>query len=150
MDFFTTNNVPTLVYFPLDADTRFPDDPNLYRWRATWDNWFPEKPTGIILIPYPVLKKTNHGAWVDHRAYWSGEWVLSGHKKLVMDGSMSAWAKPTKDDAIHSLAHRLVRWSQKVADSHRKASASAHALRTLFPEYDNFAKCALEYLSDDV
>lgn len=137
---------PRLIYFPHDADTLFPDDPDQYRWRATWDDWFPENPTGIILMPYPVLKKTKHGAWIDHHAYWSGEWVLTGHKRFVVDGSNSSWAKLTKEAAIYSLAHRLVGWSSNVAKAHKRVVAASHALWTLFPEHTNFAKAALAHL----
>jgi len=105
------------------------DAPDLIRWRAFWDKEpSSNRYAGIFLQCFPVVRKTHYGAWIDPEAYrcltrqpWqegalANEWVLSNarHHKLVYDGSGSAWAKPTRAEALRSLGIRLMRWSAAV------------------------------------
>ena len=99
------------------------DAPDLIRWRAFWDKEpNSNRYAGIFLKCFPVVRKTHCGAWIDPEAYrWqegalANKWVLSNarHHKLVYDGSGSAWAKPTRAEALRSLGIRLMRWSAAV------------------------------------
>jgi len=105
------------------------DAPDLIRWRAFWDKDIAtNRYAGIFLQCFPVVRKTHCGAWIDPEAYRkltrppreegapANEWVLSDAKdhKLVYDGSGSAWAKPTRAEALRSLGIRLMRWSAAV------------------------------------
>jgi hypothetical protein len=115
------------------------DDPDHIRWRATWHrHWDTGLPVGIELTPYPVARKTPCGAWVDPVAFrqatkqpWedgapANEWLLSDKRlwKFVHDRSGSAWAKPTRAEALYSLGVRLTRWSAKVRRDVERVNAA--------------------------
>jgi hypothetical protein len=122
------------------------DDPDRIRWRATWHrHWDTGLPVGIELTPYPVARKTPCGAWVDPLAYrqatkqpWedgapANEWLLSDKRlwKFVYDRSGSAWAKPTRAEALRSLGVRLVRWSAKVRRDVERVNAACDVAEAL-------------------
>jgi hypothetical protein len=113
------------------------DDPDRIRWRATWKrDYSTGLPVGIELTPYPVARKTPCGAWLDPLAFrelkeWTEagarrEWLLSDKRlwKFVHDRSRSAWAKPTRDEALKSLCYRLIRWSQAVRRDVERVNAA--------------------------
>jgi len=117
------------------------NDPDRIRWRATWHrHWDTGLPVGIELTPYPVARKTTCGAWVDPLAYYARtygdaqhEWKLSdkGLWKFVHDGSGSAWAKPTRAEALRSLGIRLTRWIAKVRRDVARVNAACDVAEAL-------------------
>jgi hypothetical protein len=122
----------------------FGDNPDAHRWRAWWgspvsDNWMDGR--GIHLACYPVVKKTRAGAWVAHHAYWNGSgWKNTTAAKLVMDGSGSAWAKPTQEHAIRSIAIRLERWATRERQAIYLLKSSIVTLRKLRPDMTSYVE----------
>jgi hypothetical protein len=128
----------------------FGDDPALHRWRAWWANgtgdW--RDGLGIELRCYPIVRKTNAGAWIAHHAYWNGKnWKHISAAKLVMDKSGSAWAKPTRDEAVRSIAIRLSRWFAIQRHSVHKLKAAAVTLQKLRPDLPSYTEGILETFS---
>lgn len=122
------------------------DDPARIRWRAMWDsNYNDGLPGGIYMQCYPVVRKTSEAAWIDPHAYrlatkqpWEEgapayEWNLSdpSNHKLVYDRSGSAWAKPTRAEALRSLGVRLTRWSVKVERDVKRVNAACDVAAAL-------------------
>ena len=74
------------------------------------------------------------------------EWVAyegkPTKKRLLHNGSGSAWAKPTQEEAIHSLAIRLTRWANHVARDVQKARSAADVLEKLRPNLKMSADAA--------
>lgn len=126
------------------------DDPEKHRWRAWWASGDRlNEVSGIELRAYPVIKQTKCGVWIDTLAWreWSrGEndpyqiWNLSAlGNKFIHNDSGQAWAKPTQDQAIKSLAIRLCRWSNRVAGDIRRIESASNALAKLRPDMEDFA-----------
>ena len=122
------------------------DDPDRIRWRAHWDsNYSTGLPGGIFMECYPVVRKTYAAAWIDPHACrqatkqpWEEgapayEWTLSDSSlhKLVYDKSGSAWAKPTRAAALHSLGVRLTRWSAKARRDVERVNAACDVAKVL-------------------
>lgn len=125
----------------------FGDDPVSHRWRAWWssgtDDW--RDGLGIELRCYPVVKTTSAGAWIANHAYWNGaNWQNISAARLVMNGSGSAWAKPTQDAAVRSLAVRLSRWFEIQRTSVHRLKAAAITLQKLRPDLPAYSKGILE------
>lgn len=132
------------------------DDPSSHRWRASWvTSWGDDIISGINLDAYPVLRLTPTGAWVDPHAYrqatkqpWEDgapglEWITHRHsKRWVGNSSGSAWAKPTQEAAIRSIAIRLMRWAQKCANDHAKVMAAVETLQAIRPDMKSHAEAA--------
>lgn len=131
------------------------DAPALHRWRAGWvTEQLRAGPSvaGIQLRAYPVIKTNPESVWIDEWADrqatkqpWEEgapgmEWVAYEakpvKKRLLHSGSGSAWAKPTQEEAIHSLAVRLTRWASHIALDVQKARSAAEALEKLRPNHD--------------
>jgi hypothetical protein len=135
----TPKDAPRIV----DAYREFEgvDDPDRIRWRATWHRSHDTGlPVGIELTPYPVARKTPCGAWVDPHAYYARtyrdaqhEWKLSDKRlwKFVHDRSGSAWAKPTRAEALRSLGIRLCRWSSAVRRDVERVNAACDVAEAL-------------------
>ena len=139
------------------------DVPDTHRWRAWWvRSSYDSTVTGIELRAYPVIKTTPCGVWINADGYrqatkqpWekgapAHEWVPFEpkwmKKRFIQSGSGSAWAKPTQEEAIHSLAVRLSRWSNHVASDVSKvmsAAATMEALRPNYPSYVQHARAAI-------
>lgn len=117
-----------------DRFTDFPENPDLVRWRAWWD-WdaYGETLHGIELRCYPVIKVTPLGAWIACSSIHHGEWVLSGQKRWVSNDGGQAWAKPTKADALFSIAYRFSRWGTRLSNDINRYMTVAHALTELMP-----------------
>jgi hypothetical protein len=135
------------------------DNPSTHRWRAWWCSSSSNPPVyGIELRAYPVLKSTPCGAWINVDGYreatkqpweegapaiewvpFDGQWMK---KRFVHNGSGSAWAKPTQEEAIRSLAIRLSRWSNHVARDARKVLAAADVMEKLRPKYPIYVQAA--------
>ena len=133
------------------------DDPTTHRWRAQWET----NGEGIWLVAYPVIKTTPCGAWINEHSYreatkqpWEEgapdkQWVpyREGMKKrFVHNNSGQAWAKPTKEEALHSLAIRLCRWTSNIRREVNRARAAAETLRKLRPQEADFAQTAINNL----
>ena len=77
------------------------------------------------------------GAWIDpHSVYWPDGWEFyagSPHKRLVMNGSGSSWAKLSKDEAVMSLTYRLKRWAQKSRAELTRVEEAVRIAETVFP-----------------
>lgn len=128
------------------------DDPDKHRWRAHWAQGDRSgEVSGIYLTAYPVVRLTKEGAWIDTLPYrqataqpWeegaqSLEWVISkdgAAHRFVVNGSGSSWAKMTRDEAIHSIAIRLERWTKRLAHEVEHASAAALALKQVRPDLE--------------
>ena len=146
------------------------DEPDKHRWRA-W--WALSDVNGIVggieLRAYPVIKVNPASVWIDEwgareatKQPWEEgapgmAWVeYNGRpvkKRLCYNGAGSAWAKPTQDEAIRSLAIRLCRWTGHIA---RDAERAASAIRTLeklrpdLPGYTQTAKANLASMNGGV
>lgn len=108
-----------------DWNPNLADDPTRWRWRATFEfGSYGAREAYAVLRAYPVVKLTECGAWIDEfgTVCHGGMPIVqteSGRNiagvRLVMNGSGQAWAKPTRDEALHSLAYRLKRRAEKTA-----------------------------------
>lgn len=149
---FCTPGPATITVFGFDD---LGDDPSRHRWRAHWaPGDLANEVSGIYLQAYPVVRLTKKGAWIDTLSYrqatkqpWedgapSLEWVISESKsahRFIVDGSGSSWAKPTRDDAIRSIAIRLERWTRKLANEHKRAMSAVLGLRHVRPDLEHFS-----------
>lgn len=153
------NDVFNLQIAPLNTgiaqaynQTTLSDDPEKHRWRAHWEDTYDHgneggyRVCGILLIAYPVLRKTPKGAWIDRsslaRMAPGGEvtWDFSGRTRWVSDDGAMAFAKPTREQALHSLAYRLMRWHQKSLRDLRRVHQAAAMCRDLLPQYAEFTR----------
>lgn len=126
------------------------DAPDLHRWRAQWSD-SDDAVDGIQLVAYPVVSVTPKGAWIDQHAWRERQrdglaWHLSGEKRWVSNDGAQAWAKPTQEQALVSIAVRLHRWSQKLYHETRRLRAAAEVLKVLRPQDQSFAHRAIETL----
>lgn len=155
------------MLIPLNAKTEAPsifynredlgDAPALHRWRASWWRFADNGDCyGVCLTAYPVVRLTRCGAWISTDNDW--DWDYSGeepvaiwrpywppgsegekrNRRWVANDSDSAWAKPTRDAAIHSIAYRLYRWSQVLSRDARRVRGAEAALRRLAPRETPF------------
>jgi hypothetical protein len=131
------------------------DNPDTHRWRAWWATTCDGIVTGIELTAYPVTRLTPAGAWIDtiagrqaSKQPWEEgapgyEWAYYGagpqKDKWVANGSSSAWAKPTRDEAVRSLAARLARWTGHLAWDVKRARLCTEALAKLRPDLSRYA-----------
>jgi len=134
------------------------DDPTTHRWRAAWSFTWDGYCDGINLTAHPVLKATRCGAWISQDSRLLSSWT--GHsawedfdpgwmkKRLVMDDSMQAWAKPTREAAMHSLAVRLTRWATNIRKEVEKARDAARTLIKLRPDDAFLGTAALGFLTE--
>ena len=125
----------------------FGDDMAKHRWRAWWaagtGDW--RDGLGIELRCYPVVRTTPAGVWIAHHAYWNGaNWKSITAAKWVLNGSGSAWAKPTQDDAVRSLAVRLSRWATIQQNSVHRLKAAAVTLQKLRPDLPAYSEGILD------
>lgn len=128
------------------------DEPDLHRWRAWWITDGNSLVSGIELHAYPVIKTNPESVWIDEWGYREAKkqpwedgapgmgWVTfegkSMKKRLLHNNSGSAWAKPTQEEAIHSLAVRLTRWANHLARDVKKVRSAADALEKLRPNHE--------------
>lgn len=145
------------------------DNPDTHRWRAWWSRDYDDVVTGIELQAYPVVSFTPAGAWIDiiagrqaSKQPWEEGapayvWSVpaSGPRKVkwMANGSGSAWAKPTQEEAVRSLAVRLTRWTGHLARDVKRARQCADVLAKLRPDLPSYAGRAKEniraaYLGD--
>lgn len=136
------------------------DNADTHRWRAWWATSYDNVVTGIELLAYPVTRRTPSGVWIDTaagrqatRQPWEEgapayEWTHYGKgvPKWLSDGSGSAWAKPTRDEAIRSLAIRLTRWSGHLTRDVKRARQCAEVLAVLRPDLPAYAQAARQNL----
>jgi hypothetical protein len=149
-----TQHVDLLPEIVLQYD--IPEDPDSIRWRAWWSDkvCFPAGcAAGIELACYPVIRKTKCGAWIDPYAYrqatkqpWEDgapamEWAphIEGALRWVSDNSGQSWAKPTREEAVRSLAIRLSRHARNVQNSRDKIARRAAVLENLRPDLSDYA-----------
>lgn len=130
------------------------DDPELHRWRAWWES-SDDVVYGISLRAYPVIKTNPSSVWINQDGYrmasatgkvwedFNPKWM---RKRLLHNGSGSAWAKPTQDGALESLAIRLTRWANNLERDVQKALRAARVLEELCPENKWAAQSAIETL----
>lgn len=127
------------------------DEPDKHRWRAWWVTDGNGVVTGIELHAYPVIKTNPESVWINADGYrehtregiqWEAFEPRWMRKRLLYNGSGSAWAKPTQEEAIHSLAIRLTRWANHVARDVQKARSAADVLEKLRPNLKMSADAA--------
>ena len=125
------------------------DDMRVVRWRATWDRSYDGSVIGVLVEPFPVVRNTEHGAWVDPYAYWHGEWNFSEKRchKWMRNDSGQAWAKPTKESAIESLIYRHERWASRIANDVIYFHKVTAVLARLFPDKERQAKDAFRLIN---
>lgn len=155
-DFFSLEltKVPTIHCYGYDD---LGDDPLSHRWRATWE----QDGFGIWLQAYPVIRTTPTGVWIAKHAYrqatkqpWedgapANEWVYRAEeRRWISNKSGASYAKPTKDDAIKSLAIRLTRWTCRIKAEYDRAMSAAETLASLRPELSLYADTAKKNLMD--
>ena len=125
------------------------DFPDRHRWRATWydtadDEQGGHRVIGILLTAYPVVKLTPCGAWIDSHAYrhrlaLEVEWDCSDTQQWVSNNSGASFAKPTQEDALHSIAYRLMRWRQKTIRDVKRLREAAAVCKAVLPQHARFA-----------
>lgn len=114
------------------------DNPATHRWRAGWTAGEHDK-TDIELRPVRVVKPTPAGAWIDPDAWWDGSsWCYVGSKRWVANDSGSAWAKPTQEAALQSLAIRLDRWAIQMANQLTQLRSAIATAEELLPQYGSW------------
>lgn len=122
------------------------DAPHLHRWRAFWGlGDFRGEVSGIELKAYRVLRLTPTGAWIDTDNFRTGRvWETDDwhRKRWVSNDGRQAWAKPTRDEAILSLAVRLTRWTDRLSGEVGRARSAAEALGKLRPDLESYALTA--------
>lgn len=143
------------------------DSPKTHRWRASWASGGEgDMVNGIILTAYPVIKRTRCGVWINcngsrqaTKQPWEEgapalDWVPFNErwmkKRFVNDGSGQAWAKPTQEEALRSLAIRLCRWAQNVHWNMRRVQAAADVLEKLRPDWPSYPEAARSRLRGDL
>jgi hypothetical protein len=124
------------------------DAPDQHRWRAQWSD-ADDRVDGIRLVAHPVVSVTPRGAWIDQHAWRERRadglgWHLSGSKRWVSNDGGQAWAKPTQEAALLSIAVRLHRWSQKLYHEIQRLHAAAEVLKVLRPQDQSYAHRAIE------
>lgn len=131
-----------IEFYPDGVD----DNPETHRWRARWDRPYLEqdKPVGIVVTGYEVIRLTPKGAWIETHPWRPGKDGV----RLVSNTAVSTWAKPTKQAALHSLAVRLHRWAQTVNNDALRVLASADALERLAPDLAIHAKDARKAMAE--
>lgn len=143
------------------------DNPETHRWRAGWASSSGGDPLiyGIILTAHPVIKRTRCGVWINvdgsrqaMKQPWeegapAKEWAPFDdrwmRKRFVNDGSGQAWAKPTQEEALRSLAIRLCRWAQNAHRDMKRAQAAADVLEKLRPDWPSYPEAARAHLRGD-
>ena len=131
--------------------SELPDDSSTHRWRAHWASDWEGNILGIDLVAYPVVSLTPQGAWIDPNAWrehgLSGpRWALTGQRRWVSNSGGAAWAKPTQEEAIRSIAIRLSRWTSRLHNEVNRARQAAKALGPLRPEDARYVKLSLDAL----
>ena len=154
---FSVEISPTIYYAQKDLG----DEPHMHRWRARWSFACNGDCDGILLSAHPVLKTTNCGVWISEDGYmeatkqpWEDgapgmEWVSFQpwmKKRFVHNRSGQGWAKPTREEAMHSLAIRLTRWTANIAREVENAASAAAVLEKLRPMDADYAKAAIKNL----
>ena len=125
------------------------DDPEKHRWRAWWALSDVDNITGgIELRAYPVIKVNPASVWIDEwgdirpDGMWESYEGKPIKKRLCHNGAGSAWAKPTQEEAIRSLAIRLCRWTNKIAHEAERAASAIKALEQLRPDLPGYTQTA--------
>ena len=127
------------------------DDPAKHRWRAWWASDYGET-CGIELRAYPVIKVNPASVWINEDNYRLGrEWETFDpswmRKRICHNGAGAAWAKPTQEDAIRSLAIRLCRWTGRLHSEVKRAESAIAGLTKLRPEWTAYQEVARQNLA---
>ena len=140
------------------------DDPARHRWRAWWALSDVQGVVGgIELRAYPVIKVNPASVWINADGYreatkqpWEDgaparEWAPFDpawmKKRICHNGASAAWAKPTQEEAIRSLAIRLCRWTAALHRDRERAESAVRALETLRPDLPAYVERARLNLS---
>lgn len=141
------------------------DEPDKHRWRAWWAlsdvNGITD---GIELRAYPVIKVNQASVWINADGYreatrqpWEDgapdlKWVPFDagwmRRRILHDGASAAWAKPTQEEAIRSLAIRLCRWTTHIARDAERAASAIRVLERLRPDLPKYTQTAKANLAD--
>ena len=127
------------------------DEPAKHRWRAWWASGNGVT-YGIELRAYPVIKVNPASVWINEDNYRLGrEWETFDpswmRKRICHNGARAAWAKPTQEEAIRSLAIRLCRWTAQLHHDLKRAESAIKVLETLRPEWTAYPQTARQNLS---
>jgi hypothetical protein len=130
------------------------DDPTKHRWRAWWASSDGET-HGIELRAYPVIKVNPASVWINEDNYrTAGVWDDFDpgwmRKRICYNGAGAAWAKPTQDEAIRSLAIRLCRWTARLHTEMKRAESAISVLGRLRPEWSAFSQTARAHLKGNI
>jgi hypothetical protein len=156
---------PRIILYPTGFAETLGDNPETHRWRAMWDQqgpWGrPHETIGIALEAYPVAKRTPCGAWIDKTSMvdmvrWEDAkaeygWNIAEHKscwRWVSDTGGAAWAKPTREAALHSLVIRLCRWGTRLGNDVNRFRNATAAAEALLPGDVDLAKAARRNFED--
>ena len=134
--------------FPIIACPDIPDDPSRYFWRASLS-----KSGYIELWAFPVVRRTEFGAWIDPDGYVTSSRQLdynptSTRLKFMIVNSHRSYAKTHRDLAIASLLHRAVRRAEHVNREAALLRRFSAAIPTLFPEEAEFSQKILAALEE--
>lgn len=155
----SVENVPAITKWGFED---LGDDPEKHRWRAWWASDGNET-CGIELRAYPVIQKNPASVWINEdgcrqatKQPWEEgapamEWVPFDarwmKKRLLYNAAGAAWAKPTQDEAIRSLAIRLCRWTACLHYDMKRAESAITALEKLRPDLPAYADTARRNLT---
>lgn len=137
-----------MILWPFGSELRKPriindgahlgDNPMSHRWRATWDHgdgeWYS---TSICLTPHKVVRVTRCGVWI--------ELLPGGKTRWVFNDRRQAWAKPTRAEALESIAIRLSHWSHRLRNDVDRVMEAAYALKEIAPQHACDANAALSH-----
>ena len=139
---------PAIVHADLCEDLG--DAPGQHRWRAQWYDTYDHdygghSVIGILLVAYPVVKLTPCGAWIDKHPYRqrtaSGiKWEYSEARRWVSNDGGAAFAKPTQEQALHSIAYRLMRWHSKTIRDVKRLREAAAVCKAVLPQHAHFTQ----------
>lgn len=140
------------------------DNPETHRWRAGWCFDWDGQCAGIELTPYPVIKLTRCGAWINEHGTrqatkqpWeegapAKAWVPFNPelmtKRFINNNSSAGWAKPTREEALNSLSIRLCRWTDHIRRDAERAKKAIMALQKLRPQDELSVKVSLNNLKN--
>ena len=138
------------------------DSPETHRWRASWVSSGDPSIHGIALTAHPVIKRTRCGVWINcdgsrqaTKQPWEEgapalEWVPFNEswmkKRFVNDGSGQAWAKPTQEEALRSIAIRMCRWAQRAHHDMQRVQGAIYVLEKLRPDWPAYPEVARAHL----
>lgn len=142
-DFFTEDSWLELPKIRMLDYEDLGDDPDTHRWRVQIAYNANNIPWALYMIAHPVIRKTPCGVWIEPYAYRTPRSASADAMNLrvfhfsaaklrfINNGSLSAWAKPTRKEAYDSFLIRLSKWKRIVKENMYKIEMAEFVLKHL-------------------